>query len=64
MKSTTIGHVKDRKAYVYYESLLVSNYVEKKKVKRRNNVFLKGVITRSGKALLRLLCTKKCNNAF
>ena len=46
MKSTTIGHVKDRKAYVYYESLLVSNCEEKKKVKKRNNVFLKGVITR------------------
>ena len=31
-----------------YESLLLSNCVEKKK--------LKGVITRSGKALLRLVC--------
>ena len=29
-----------------YDSLLVSNCVEKKKVKRRFNAFLKGVITR------------------
>ena len=55
---------------MHYESLLVSNCVEKKKVKRRYNAFLKGVITRKGiitrseKALLRLLCIKRRNKAF
>ena len=51
--------------YIMYESLYVSNCVEKKN-KRRYYAFLKGVITRKRRNNAKwkgLSCTKRCNNA-